>query len=124
MKPFNLEEAKAGKPVVTRNGTEVRIICFDRKNFKSPLIALLKYEDSEIEITTSYTEKGEHISNKEKDLFMKTEKKTGWVNIYYQHLKTAPQRECGDVFSSKENAIVHAKGSKHYITTIQIDWEE
>ena len=30
MKPFNLEEAKAGKSICTRNGKKARIICFDR----------------------------------------------------------------------------------------------
>lgn len=30
MKPFNLEEAKAGKPVCNREGNDVRIICFDK----------------------------------------------------------------------------------------------
>lgn len=29
-KPFNLEEAKAGKLVVTRDGRPVKIVCFDR----------------------------------------------------------------------------------------------
>lgn len=32
-KPFNLEEAKAGRPVCTRNGQEVRIICFNKDRF-------------------------------------------------------------------------------------------
>lgn len=31
MKEFNLEEAKAGKPVCTRDGHEVRILCYDAK---------------------------------------------------------------------------------------------
>ena len=32
LKPFDLEAAKAGKPVCTRDGRKVRIICFDRIN--------------------------------------------------------------------------------------------
>lgn len=41
MKPFNLEEAKAGKPVCNRAGEDVRIVCFDRKSdFNTPIIAL------------------------------------------------------------------------------------
>lgn len=31
MKNFDLEKAKAGYPVRTRDGHETRIICFDRK---------------------------------------------------------------------------------------------
>lgn len=32
MKPFNLEEAKAGKPVCTRDGRRVEIISFENPN--------------------------------------------------------------------------------------------
>lgn len=31
MKPFNLEEVKAGKSVCNRDGNDVRIICFDKR---------------------------------------------------------------------------------------------
>ena len=31
MNIFNLEKAKQGEPVITRDGKSVRIICFDRK---------------------------------------------------------------------------------------------
>ena len=33
LKPFDLEAAKAGAKVITRDGRPVRIICFDRKNW-------------------------------------------------------------------------------------------
>lgn len=36
MKPFNLEEAKAGKQVVTKSGRPVRIICWDVKDRMYP----------------------------------------------------------------------------------------
>lgn len=42
MKKFNLEEAKAGKPVITRDGSEARIICFDMKNDLYPIVALIE----------------------------------------------------------------------------------
>lgn len=41
MKPFNLEEAKAGAPVCTADGHKVRIICWDAKIDKHPIIALI-----------------------------------------------------------------------------------
>lgn len=41
MKPFNIEEAKAGKPVVTRAGNKTRIVCFDKSGRGCPLIALV-----------------------------------------------------------------------------------
>ena len=36
LKPFDLQAAKSGKPVCTRDGRKVRIICFDSKS-KLPL---------------------------------------------------------------------------------------
>lgn len=39
MKPFNLEEAKAGKPVCTRDGRRVEILSFDNPNNGSPILA-------------------------------------------------------------------------------------
>lgn len=42
MKPFNLELAKQGHPVITRNGKKARIICFDRKG--EPIVALIEVD--------------------------------------------------------------------------------
>lgn len=40
LKEFDLEAAKAGKPVCTRDGRKARIICFDAKCNK-PIVALI-----------------------------------------------------------------------------------
>lgn len=40
MKKFDLELAKQGHPVQTRNGRPVRIICWDRKS-EYPIVALI-----------------------------------------------------------------------------------
>lgn len=46
MKPFNLEEAKAGKPICNRAGEDVRIICFDKRSkYNTPIVALHKAKD-------------------------------------------------------------------------------
>ena len=49
MRPFNLEEAKAGKPVCTRSGRAARIVCFDKLG-SFPVVALVKdgYNESVI----------------------------------------------------------------------------
>lgn len=39
MKPFNLKEAKAGKPVCTRNGRRVEILSFNNPNNSYPILA-------------------------------------------------------------------------------------
>ena len=64
MKPFDLEAAKAGKPVCTRDGRKARIISFDRKFlFKGvsyPIIALVE-DTAKEETIYGYNEKGKVI---------------------------------------------------------------
>lgn len=48
MKPFNLEEAKVGKPVCTRNGRRVEIISFENpSNNNYPILAKVFKDDYE-----------------------------------------------------------------------------
>lgn len=46
-KPFSIEEAKSGAEVTTREGTPVRILCYDASG-KFPIVALLKCGDCDI----------------------------------------------------------------------------
>ena len=48
MREFNLEEAKAGAPVCTREGNKVKILCFDRELTDYPIVGYF--------ITSRYTE--------------------------------------------------------------------
>lgn len=43
--PFDIEKAKSGAHVITRNGHDVRIICFDKKDNLKPIVALIKGTD-------------------------------------------------------------------------------
>lgn len=87
LKEFNLEAAKAGKPVCTRDGRKARIISFDRHGEDCPIIALVvDSKNAECEEVIDYTLDGicnENIINHNKyDLMMFTRKKEGWLNIY------------------------------------------
>lgn len=117
LKPFNIEEAKSGKPVYTRDGREVRIVCFDR-NCDRPIIALIKERNGEI-LSTCYSD-GRCIKEKEtpSDIMLLSEKKEGWVNIY----RTDGVYSTGALFFSEEGAK-RSKGG-NYVTTIKIEWEE
>lgn len=57
MEPFNITKARAGHPVCTRDGREVRILCFDMKNY-APIVALVFNEESGIEEPHAYFENG------------------------------------------------------------------
>ena len=117
MKPFNLEEAKAGKPVVTRDGRNVRILCFDRDSERS-IVALI----GDGEIIISYLDNGLQINgtNTKYDLFMKSEVKTGWINVYniYEVVKTSTV-----IYQTKEDALKN-KDDKGCVDTVQITWGE
>lgn len=120
LKPFNLEAAKAGKPVCTRDGRKARIICWDRKDIK-PIVALVTImnDTSVTEKAFYYFEDGRYLSkndNNDGDLMMLPEKKEGWINVYA--LNTC--------YSSKADAEAHIDGDyEHdYVRTVKIEWEE
>ena len=120
LKPFDLEAAKAGKPVCTRDGRKARIICFDRKLFyrkvSYPILALVERSDGEDDVC-GYNEKGKVLiedgAEYKDDLMMLPEKKEGWVNLYKS-----------SAYSTKEEAMKYRNKCNDYIDTINISWEE
>lgn len=118
LKPFDLEAAKAGKPVCTRDGRKARIICFDAKCDK-PIVALIY--DCNKETVFQYLKSGRFFVDQidRYDLMMLPEKKEGWVNVYnslgvitFSH----------NPYDTKEEAMKD-KG-KYYVDTVKIEWEE
>lgn len=126
LKPFDLEAAKAGKPVCTRDGRKARIISFDRHGEDCPIIALVvDSKNAECEEVIDYTLDGicnENIINHNKyDLMMFLQKKEGWINIYtsYDGIETGIS-----VYETKEIAKKGIDNSVSYLGTIKIEWEE
>lgn len=119
MKPFNLEAAKAGKPVCTRDGRKARIICFDR-NWEYPIVALIECENGEEMISACDKDgKARIYETQGTDLMMLPEKKEGWVNLC--------KNNHGDtlavgIFSNREEAVSNCPPT--YLSTIKIEWEE
>lgn len=80
-KPFNLEQALAGKPVVTRDGREVQDLHYFKAAIFIPhkLVYMVQgnlYTADEKGINSVH---GSEINDNELDLFMKSEKKTYWL---------------------------------------------
>ena len=125
MKQFNLDEylGNPTRPIVTRDGRSVRIICTNRLDENYPVIALVN--DEYTEKCYSYSEFGKFENRDcELDLLFAPEKKSGWINIY---------RGCGEyytyvcnrIFATKEEAQEEAQRQKrNIIATIKIEWEE
>lgn len=117
LKPFDIQKAKEGKPVCTRDGRKARIICFDKKEKDFPIVALIEGLDEQ-EYIGSRTKDGRIDVEKESidDLMMLPEKKEGWVAVY-------PKGYLGDrAYQSKEDAINTA--TDDVVDIIKIAWEE
>jgi hypothetical protein len=128
MKKFNLKKAKAGHPLVTRDGRKARIICFDRifHTGKSVLVGLiLNSNGTESSINYLSSGKCHGTLNNSFDLFMEESKKfikkKGWINIY--KYGAGFNREGMGIYDSKEEAI-SGKALPLYITTTKIKWKE
>lgn len=126
LKPFNLEAAKSGKPVCTRDGRKAKIICFDRNAAEYHIVALIEckgFPNKEEEIKV-YNNAGKYFANKESshDLMMLSEKKEGWVNIYKDPVGKVVSTQI--VFSSEETAKQNINSNRIYISTVKIEWYE
>lgn len=122
LKPFDLEAAKAGNPVCTRDGRKARIICFDYKGDSNayPILALISTINSRgvpSEIIAKYTEDGRYVkyNNVEynEDLMMLPQKNEGWIIIHKEAIY------------DKETAEKIARETTANVIRIQkIEWEE
>lgn len=113
MKPFDIETAKAGHPVCTRDGRKARIICFDRKDVR-PIIALIK-SDNDGEGVYYYYADGSNLDNYPSafDLMMLPEKKEGWAVI-----------RRSDIYENEEQAKEALLNSHTAMMLRKITWEE
>lgn len=65
MKSFELEDAKNGAKLITRNGRQARIICYDRLTAgrPGPVIALVKGKSGVFENIVYYNDNGQQIDH-------------------------------------------------------------
>ena len=122
-KPFDLEAAKAGKPVCTRDGRKARIICFDAKCNK-PIVALIY--DCNKETVLQYLENGRCFVDQidKYDLMMFPQKKEGWVNVYKSY-NVGKKIPCmASIYPTKEEAKKSSVVGFDYVDTVKIEWEE
>lgn len=82
MKPFNLEAALRGEPVVTRGGHKAKIIGYVPE--AQPAFRLVVFVEDNNRIPAVRTESGRVWDDEEMngDLFMAAKKRTVWVNLY------------------------------------------
>ena len=116
LKEFDLEAAKAGKPVCTRDGRKARIICFDARDAKvGPTIVALIETSNGYESIERYNMQGKFLVEgcDSYDLMMLPEKKEGWIVIHKEAIY------------DKETAEKIARETTANVIKIQkIEWEE
>ena len=126
MKPFDLAKAKAGHPVVTRDGRRVRILTSEMNNACYTIVAIITANEpgAGSESAETYTTQGEFFhdgSESQNDLFMAPVKKECWVNV-----NKAPDNPfgfgIGGTFATKEDADDMA--SPNRVACVHIEWEE
>jgi len=122
MKEFNLEAAKAGAKVQTRDGRPARIVCYDMKGQRQPILVLITERGEEFKSEHSLDGRYYIKSRDDRsDLFMAPIKKTGWINIY-------PDGTTGRTHTTQNKALEYAGSDRidciDHIDTIKIEWEE
>ena len=113
LKPFDIQKAREGKPVCTRDGRKARIICFDRIDSTGcnlSIVALIQCEGTEV--LQLYRDDGKRGVKADLDLMMLPEKKEGWI------IKPKDYQ----VYQSKEDA--EEVCNKDYQVVAKITWEE
>lgn len=120
LKPFNLEEALTGKPVITRKGYPIvelkylqTISCLTVVH-KEPDEKLISYF---IRCVGTHNDTINYVT----DLFIAPTKKEGWINIYHGQHSTVSGRI---VYTTEEAALANKDTSSICIETIKIEWEE
>lgn len=130
MKPFDLERAKAGDPVVTRDGLPVRIVDFNYKpSIQAYSILVIIQNDDGHEISCAYDHKGNYFpgSNTDSvhDLFMAPKKVQYWANVFRN---THGGLYAGSVYPSNHKNFEQFEKEKEdfcqYFKTILIHEEE
>jgi hypothetical protein len=98
MKPFNLEEARKGKPICTRDGRPAEFIAYVPKGEAlSQVIVLVGNKVFQLS-----AEGFEFTSlQSDVDLFMMPEKRTVWVN-FYTHTGSCGEGDCDYWETEKE----------------------
>ena len=114
LKPFDIQKAREGKPVCTRDGRKARIICFNMNSFNNHVIVALITEENGTESIYSYTSEGKWKETEtENDLMMPLEKKEGWAVI-----------KRSDIYETEEQAKEVLLNSRVGVMIRKINWEE
>lgn len=116
-KPFNLADALAGKPVVTRDGRKVTYIHDTKQDVKFPLIVKVEGYTGLIGLSSD----GGSSYGSSNDLLMATTTVTKYINVYRDRFNNV--RPDVILFDFEESAKGQV-GMGEIIATVPVTWEE
>jgi hypothetical protein len=119
LKPFNLEQALAGAPVMTREGRKVvRIFYAEEACENSQVICVF-----ETGVVFPYYKDGTYTnSSSVHELVMAPTKKEGWVVMF--HNNSQKDFLVGTkIWASKQDAEIWSKGCEAVFAIAKIEWE-
>lgn len=128
MEQFSLTEylKNPTRPIVTRDGRRVRIVCTNRNHKEHPIVALVLIDGEER--VCSYMEDGMYLmsgNQSSRDLFFAPEPKTknvGWMNVCKYGDDKHFSLVGGVIHPTREQALT--EHPDYVVDTIQIRWEE
>jgi hypothetical protein len=115
MKPFNLDLAIAGEPIVTRTGIKVTE-CYLFKTIDGPFkfLGIIEGDHHVFDKNGKYLVKQES----EYDLFMETPER--WVNVYWLKYHGITGTSLTDIYPSEKSAQEAVTDFDNYQTTIKL----
>ena len=116
MKPFDLEAAKRGEPIVTRDGREAKFIAHVPELGNLPLVVMIENTLTQLQEDGSWV--GDCKSSY--DIFMAPKKRTVWVN-FYPSVDNEPPLAMTHKSQEKANrdGLSHRIGGKAYPVEIE-----
>ena len=123
LKPFDIQKAREGKPVRTRDGRKARILCYDfKQNEEYPILVAVENKDGK-ECALLYSNDGisEMYKSSNNELAMLPEKKEGWVNIY----NAGGTYYSKYIYKTEKEATGQADTIfPNHVATVKIEWYE
>jgi len=122
-KPFDLDKARAGHPLVARNGSLGKFIAYIpecKQGYR--VLALIAGHD---EPTMHYDDGsvwGEEGNPSEHDLFLLGRTREGWININQVHNDPSEHLHATGVYASQEAA--NKAENNNRIACVRVEWEE
>lgn len=104
MKPFNLEEAKAGKPIITRDGRKVKFVAYEPMA-ETHSVAVLIAGRKTLNVHRTDGRFYDEDADSEIDLFMASVKQKVYTVVYKIPLNGQKFTESYTTSSGKEAAI-------------------